>query len=128
VNEFLSFLSQNRIQAYSIAGCVFLILLIIRLIQNRKLKEEYGLLWLAVFFLGLVISIFRPILEWLAALVGIFYAPTALLLFLVLGILMVLIHYSTVLSKLSEQNKTLIQEVAILKEAIRQNKKDSSHD
>ena len=37
-----------------------------------------------------------------------------------LFVLVVLLHYSTVLSRLSEQNKTLAQRIALLEERLRQ--------
>jgi hypothetical protein len=106
---------HNRIQIFAIMGSISLFLLIVRLIQRRRLKEEFALLWLLIFLSFVVISLFKPILELIAKVAGIYYPPAALLLLLILGITIILIHYSTVISKLSEQNKTLIQEVALIK-------------
>lgn len=114
----LEVLIESRMQLLAIAGSLFLLLFILRLIKRRKLREDYALLWLLVFFLLLVFSVFLPLLKMLASFVGILYAPAALLLFLILGNTLILVHYSTVITKLSEQNKTLIQELALLKEQI----------
>ena len=59
----------------------------------------------------------------LADFAGIHYAPAALLLFLILGVLIILIHYSIIISKLTESNKNLIQEMALLKNEIEEDKK-----
>jgi len=124
MSEFLQIIQDNRVQIFSILGSVGLFLFIVHLIQRRKLKEEHSILWLTVFAFFIIISVFRPFLDVLAKLAGIYYAPAALLLFLILGILIILIHYSIIISKLSEQNKNLIQEVALLKEKIQPGKKE----
>ena len=106
---------MDKIQIYLIIGSLTFLFFIFRLIKNRKLKEEYSLLWLLMAVVFLFLSVFRPVLEWFAGLVGIYYAPAALLLVLVAGMIVILIHYSEIISKFSEQNKVLIQEVALLK-------------
>lgn len=112
----IPFILENKIQFFSILGSVLLFLFILKLIKRRKLKEEYSLLWLGFSFGFLILSIFRPLLDLFASFVGIHYAPAAILLFLILAILCVLIQFSMVLSKLSEQNKNLVQEFGILKQ------------
>jgi hypothetical protein len=67
-------------------------------------------------------------LEQFADLVGIHYAPAALLLFLLIGVVAILIHYSVIISKLSEQNKVLIQEVALLKQKVFEMEKGEKHE
>jgi len=109
---------MDKIQIYSIIGSLLFLLFILRLIKRRKLKEEYSILWLFVVSVFLLLSIFRYVLEQFADLVGIYYAPAALLLFLLIGVVAILIHYSVIISKLSGQNKILIQEIALLKQKI----------
>ena len=82
-----------------------------------------SILWLSVFTGFILLSFFRPALELLADFAGIHYAPAALLLFLILGVLIILIHYSIIISKLTESNKNLIQEMALLKNEIEEDKK-----
>jgi len=114
---------MDKIQIYSIVGSLLFLLFIFRLIKRRKLKEEYSILWLFVVSILLMFSVFRSVLEKFADLVGIYYAPTALLLFLLIGTVAILIHYSVIISKLSEQNKTLIQKVALLELKISEQEK-----
>jgi hypothetical protein len=109
---------MDKIQIYSIAGSLLFLFFIFRLIKRRKLKEEYSMLWLFVVSIFVLLSIFRSVLEQFAALVGIHYAPAALLLFLLIGVVAILIHYSVIISKISGQNKILIQEVALLKQKV----------
>ena len=118
MSTFLQFLWDDRLQAISSLGSIGMVVLIVRLIQRRVLKEEYAILWLVTFSFFILISVFRSLLELVARLAGIYYAPAALLLLLILGVMMILVHYSTVISKLSEQNKSLAQELAILKDSV----------
>jgi len=115
---------MDKIQIYSIAGSLLFFFFILGLIKKRKLKEEYSILWLFVVSIFLILSIFRSILEKFADLVGIYYAPAALLLFLLIGVVAILIHYSVIISNLSDKNKILIQEIALLKHKISELKKD----
>jgi hypothetical protein len=111
----LDSLINNRIQVFSILGSVSLILTIFGLIKRKKLKEEYSLLWLGCGFIFLLFSVFKPALQIFAGALGILYAPSALLLMLIVSAFFILIQYSVVISRLSENNKNLIQEVGILK-------------
>lgn len=58
-------------------------------------------------------------LDFVAYVAGIYYAPAALMLLLILSITIILMHYSTVISKLSRQNRLLAQELALLKHEIK---------
>jgi hypothetical protein len=111
----LDALISNRIQVFSILGSVSLMLIIFGLIKRKKLKEEYSLLWLGCGFVFLLFSVFKPALQIFAGALGILYAPSALLLMLIVSAFFILIQYSIVISRLSENNKNLIQEVGILK-------------
>ncbi len=124
MNNLLDILISNRIQVFSVIGSISLIFIIFELIKYKKLKEQYSLLWLGCGFIFLFFSIFKPLLQIFANTLGIIYAPSALLLMLILSAFFILIQYSVVISKLSESNKNLIQEVGILKAEL---KKLQSH-
>ncbi len=126
MHDILQFIQDNRIQVIAVSGSFALFLFIIRLIQKRKLKEEYALLWLISCVLFLIISLFNPILDIVAQVAGIIYPPAALLLLLIIGIVIILIHYSTVISTLSDKNKTLVQELALLRNELE--RKESEKD
>lgn len=106
----------NIIQYLSIAGSICLILLIIELVRRHKFKEEYSILWLFSGFIFLLLSVWRDGLAALAKTIGIAYPPAALFLCLLLAVYLILIHYSTVLTKHSQQLTKLNQEIALLKQ------------
>ncbi len=119
---------DNRIQVIAIACNLVFLYFVINLVRKKRIKEEYSLLWILFCIVFLVFSFWREGLEVLASWLGIFYAPMAFLLILILGILSILIHYSVVISRMSEQNKSLIQELGLLKTEVRQLKKNEDKD
>lgn len=112
LDEILGF---GRFQYLSLIGSIIAILFIIELIRRRKIKEEYSLLWLLLGFSFLIISFSTSIINKFSKIIGISYSPAALLLFLVLGSFAILIHFSVVITKLTQKNKDLVQELSILK-------------
>jgi hypothetical protein len=102
----------------SIAGAiasVVLLAVIIELIRSRRLRERYALLWLVTGLVLLVLSLWREGLNTIAGWAGVTGYPPAVLFALgLLFVIVVLLHYSTVISRLSDQNTILAQRVALL--------------
>ena len=109
----------------SIAGAIasfVLVLVVLELIRSRRLRERYALLWLATGVVLLVLSIWRSGLNTIADWVGVTgYPPAVLFAVGLLFILAVLLHYSTVISRLSDQNVVLAQRLALLEQESRAN-------
>ena len=104
-----------KMQIISLIFSGFILYIIFEMVKKKKIKEEYSILWFIMGLIFLFISAFPNIIDKLGSLFGIAYAPTLILLLLIAFILAVLIHFSVVLSRLSEKNKDLIQEVGLLK-------------
>jgi len=106
----------------SIAGAVasvLLIIVVLELIRSRRLRERYALLWLATGSVLLVLSLWRGGLNTIAGWFGVTgYPPAVLFAVGVLFILLVLLHYSTVISKLADQNVVLAQRLALLEQRL----------
>lgn len=95
----------------SAAGMVF----VLELVRRRKLREDYSLLWLATAASLIVLTLSRPLLDQIAAFLGIItYPPAALFLVAIMFMLLILLHYATVLTRLARENKQLAQQMAIL--------------
>src|SRR4051812_22369962 len=106
--------------AAAIASLV-LLLIVFELIRSRRLRERYALLWLVTGVVLLVLSVWRGGLNTIAGWVGVTtYPPAVLFAVATLFILVVLLHYSTVISRLSDQNSILAQRVALLEERLRE--------
>lgn len=98
-------------------GGFSLVLFVFNLVRRRRLREEYSLLWLLTGFVLLFLTIFQDMLwDRFSRLIGIDYPPSALFLIGMGFLFLIVLHYSVVLSKLSEQNKELTQEFTILKD------------
>jgi hypothetical protein len=109
--------------AISIVGALAsftLVLVVLELIRSRRLRERYALLWLATGLVLTALSAWRHGLNTIAAWFGVrSYPPAVLFAVGLLFILAVLLHYSTVISRLSDQNIVLAQRLALLEQELR---------
>lgn len=97
------------------AASLLLLLVVFELIRSRRLRERYALLWLLTGFVLLALSLWRGGLNTIAGWFGVeTYPPAVLFAVALLFVLAVLLHYSTVISKLADQNVVLAQRVALL--------------
>ncbi|HNQ83885.1 MAG TPA: DUF2304 domain-containing protein [Bacteroidales bacterium] len=130
MNESLGSIGKNiqTTQVIAILVSVGLFLFILYLVRKKKIKEEYSLLWLFSSVVFIVFSIWREGLEYFAGLMGIAYPPAALFLILLLAIFLILIEFSINISKLSEKNKVLAQEMALLQNELEKLKAEKQAD
>jgi hypothetical protein len=92
-----------------------LVLVVFELIRSRRLRERYALLWLLTGLVLVVLSAWRGGLNTIAAWLGVRgYPPAVLFAVGLLFVILVLLHYSTVISRLSDQNVVLAQRLALL--------------
>ena len=80
--------------------------------------ERYALLWLFATAVLLGLAVWRGLLERVASAVGIFYAPSALFAVAFGFVLVLLLHFSLVISRLADQNKVLAQKLGMLHERV----------
>lgn len=109
-----------RIQLLAIVVGLGIGVLILELIRKKKLLERYALLWLAFTVMLMIISIWRDLLEKIAALMGIYYAASALFLIAFFCGLLLMLHVTVVISRLTEQNTILAQKIAMLENKVDQ--------
>lgn len=105
----------DRAMIFGLAASAAALLFILELVRQRRLREEYSLLWLATAIVLLVLSVSRPLLDVLASAMGIFYPPSALFVVAMIFVLFILLHFSTVITRLSQENKDIAQQVALLR-------------
>jgi hypothetical protein len=104
----------------SIASFV-LVLIVLELIRTRRLRERYALLWLLTGIVLTVLAAWRTGLNTIAGWFGVStYPPAVLFAVGIVFILAVLLHYSTVISRLSDQNTILAQRLALLELQLRE--------
>jgi hypothetical protein len=105
---------QLRLQIVSILATVGLFGLVFELVRRRRLMERYALLWLFSTAILLALAVWKPLLDRVAVAIGIFYAPSALFAVALGFILVILLHFSLVISRLADQTKVLAQRVGLL--------------
>ena len=106
----------DRITLVGLVISVGALLLVLELVRRRKLREDYSLLWLLTAISLILLSASRPLLDRVAALLGIVtYPPAALFLVAIVFTLFILLHFSTVLSRLTRENKEIAQQMALLR-------------
>jgi hypothetical protein len=116
-----------RVSVAAAIAALVLLAVIFELIRSRRLQERYALLWLLTGLVIFVLAIWRGLLGEVSDLVGIAYPPSALFILAAFFILLVLLHYSTVISRLSEQNTTLAQRLALLERKLEENGEGMKH-
>jgi hypothetical protein len=117
-----------RVSIFAAIAALVLLLVIFELIRSRRLQERYALLWLLTGLVIFVFSVWRGLLAKVADLVGIAYPPSALFVLAAFFVLVVLLHYSTVISKLSDQNRILAQRLGLLERRLEEATGDDSAD
>lgn len=99
--------------AASIAA-LLLLAVVFELIRTRRLQERYALLWLLTGVVAFVLAVWRQGLGKLSDVLGVSYPPSMLFLATGFFVVVLLLHYSTVISRLSDQNRILAQRLALL--------------
>jgi hypothetical protein len=112
---------QDRIQLVSIFAALVVLVIIFELVRRRRLMERYALLWMGSGLVLLALAIWRGALTEISHRLGIIYPPNALFLIAFGFVLLLLMHFSLAISRLSDQSKVLAQRLALLEERVREN-------
>ncbi|HEY8646469.1 MAG TPA: DUF2304 domain-containing protein [Gaiellaceae bacterium] len=104
-----------KVSLAATAASVVLVLVVFELIRSRRLREQYALLWLVTGIVLVILSAWRGGLNTIAGWLGVRgYPPAVLFAVGLMFVILVLLHYSTVISRLSDQNVVLAQRLALL--------------
>lgn len=110
----LSKATQQRIEVITVAVIIFM--LVFELVRRKHLMERYAILWLAAAITVLVLSVWTSLLTGLSHAAGISYLPSGLFAVAFLFVLVMLVHFSMTISRLSHQNTALAQRLALLQQ------------
>jgi hypothetical protein len=105
---------MGRIDLVAIIVSALLLGYIVESVRRRRLREEYSILWLATATILLLLAVIRPALDILARALGIISPVNALFLVGFAFTTIILLHFSTVVSRLSRENRELAQRYALL--------------
>jgi len=115
---------DTRLQVVAIMAAGVLLLVVLELVRRRRFLERYALTWLAAGILLLVLASWHGALDAVARLLGIAYPPNALFLVAFAFLLMLLLHFSLAVSRLTDQTKVLAQRLALLEERVNHDRED----
>ena len=104
----------DRTIVVSVVGSLLLLLLVLELVRRRRLREQYAIAWLISGVILFVLSFSRPLLAFAAQILGIHYPPSALFLIGFFLFMLVLLHFSAIISRQANELKDLVQVVALL--------------
>jgi hypothetical protein len=110
---------ETKLQLVAIAASSTLVLVVFELLRRRRLIERYALLWLFSSLVLLMLSLWTGLLEIISDAVGIAYPPNALFAIAFAFVLLLLMHFSLAISRLSGETKVLAQKVARLDKEVR---------
>lgn len=107
-----------RVQLVSIIGAAVLLVVVLELVRRRRLMERYALLWVLSAAVLLALAIWQSALGKISHAIGVYYPPNALFLIAIGCIVLLLLHFSYVVSRLGEQSETLAQRQALIEHAV----------
>ena len=107
----------------AVTASVILMVFVIESIRRSSLNARYAILWLGAGGVLLVFSLYRPLLHWVAALLGIAYPPSLLFGLAFLFALLIMLHYSLVISSHRDSIRRLAQAVALLERDLEESRR-----
>jgi hypothetical protein len=109
---------QFGAQLASIVFASLVFLLVFEMVRRRHLHERYAILWLGAAFVLLVLAVWTGLLKSVSDLVGI-KTPSNAFFVIAFGFLLLLVlHFSSVVSKLSDETRVLAQRLALIEQQL----------
>jgi hypothetical protein len=94
---------------------ISIFIVIIEMVRRRKLDEEYSFLWIVVGIGIVVLVLWEDLLEKLTDIIGAVAHTTTIFIFGLMILVLINLHFSVKITKLSRQVKELGQQIAFLK-------------
>ena len=104
-----------KIRLLAVIFSVFIIVAVLELIRRRRLEVNYSLIWFLMGIFILICSSSQKLIYLLSDFFGI-KAPINLFFIIIVGfILIMLIHFSMIITSITKQITKLAQEISLLK-------------
>ena len=110
----------SAIQIVSIVFSLLLLVSVFLLIRRKKIREEYAILWVGIFILFFILSVFRGVIDVISSFLDIKYQPASLFLILFGCLFLLTFHFSLVVSKLKKNINAMAKTIALLEERLRE--------
>jgi hypothetical protein len=105
-------------QVVAVVATLGLLIVVFDLVRRRRLLERYALVWMAVTVLLLMLSAWAGLLDRVADAIGISYPPSALFAAAFGFVIVLLLHFSVAVSRLTDQSRMLAQRLALLEQRL----------
>jgi len=105
---------DNKVRIVAVILTAVMLGVVLELVRRRRLVERYALLWMIVALVLLVLAIWNQLLSVASNAIGIEVPANALFIAAFAVAFFMLLHFSVITSRLSEETKILAQEVARL--------------
>jgi hypothetical protein len=109
---------MHTLDIAAITASAVLVVFVVEAIRRSSLNARYAILWLGAGGVLLLFSIYRPLLDWVAKLLGVSYPPSLLFGLAFLFLLAIVLHYSLVISSHRNSIRRLTQTIALLERAL----------
>jgi hypothetical protein len=105
----------SRTQVIVAFGAVLLALFVLDLVRQRRLSEEYSLLWVVASVIIALLGFLTPLLVWITSVLGFLGAASTVFAFGLAFAIAMLLYVSIKLSRLGFENHALTRELALLR-------------
>ena len=100
----------------TIAVGILIFWYVLRLVVNHEMTEAESVLWFIIALVVIILGIFPNIITWVAAKLGIWYAPSVLWMAIAIVLLLIVFRNSIVASEHENEINELSLQVALLKD------------
>jgi len=107
---------------FALALSLAVVLFLIYLMRKRRLREKYAIIWLLLATLIVVVGAFPQMVLWLTRAVGVEVPVNLMFAVAIVVLLIVCIQLSTEVTAIEEKTRTLVEEVALLRLEVEQNR------
>ena len=118
----------HSVQLMGVTFSVTLFIAMFILVRQRIILEKSALIWFFVSILVFIVSVWIDLMDQIADLIGVYYPPSLLFAVLITCIYFLLLNMSVNICTLKSNNKTLTQEVGLLKLRLEELEKKNSND
>ena len=109
---------------FAIVASILIMIIVVELVRRRRLREEYSWLWLLTGAVIILLVVWYDLLLFITHLIGAIAPTTTLFIFGLIFLMLISMHYSLQISRLSHQVKEMAQQLTLLKDQV-ENRADS---
>jgi hypothetical protein len=115
-------------QLAAIAFALIVFLLVFEMVRRRYLRERYAILWLGAALVLLVLAAWTQLLSAISKAVGISTPSNAFFVIAFAFLLLLLLHFSAVVSRLADETRVLAQRLSLLEQRQRSSQRATADD